>query len=426
MKSISNFNLNNITPYILISFISLPSAYYLLYFKPVVYSKILHEDNWIEYGTAVFYIISGLLLFIISFRFGNRSQKIIWMLLALTAMFIGGEEISWGQRIFNFSTPYPLTKINYQNELSIHNMDTFYFIKRRLHYILGYSVIFWSVLSIIISIWLIKVTEWFLKVGLPLIPIKLIPIFLLVPYFLLAFPKISNVELGEFFLGLATFLWAFNLLFYLIWNNLHWSKSFVFIILLIAFTSVITGLLTHFFSRPPSKSHLNNIASTGYSLYGMYNQSIELYNYLYSIPEYFDSEMVSNYAQVLLNTGKQHEAHNIIKEALPKLEFMNVPTSEQVVHLRNIANIYLLIGQTEKGNQKFMEAIKIDNQNFNSHLDPNDKAITLWSISKTYEAKGDLVKAIEMATKAKSEATSQHLKVYIQWWIDKMNEERNN
>ena len=426
MKVKSAFNFNNITPYILISFISFLSAYYLLYFKPVVYSIILCEDNWIEYGTAVFYLIAGLLLSIVSFRYGNRSQKIIWILLALTAFFIAGEEISWGRRIIKFSIPYYLKKINYQNEFSIHNIDSFYLIKSKLYYILGYSILLWSIFSIIISILLIKLKEWFLKVGLPIIPIKLIPIFLLVPYFFLLFPKILSDELGEFFLGLATFLWVLNLLFYFIWhNNLHWSKNFIFIILMIAFTSIITGLLTHFLSRPPSKSHLNN-ASTRYPLYGMYNQSIELYKYLYSIHEYFDSEMVSNYAQVLLNTGKQNEAHNIIKEALPKLEFMNVPTSEQVVHLRNIANIYLLIGQTEKGNQKFMEAIKIDNQNFNSLLDPNDKATTLWSISKTYQAKGDLVKAIEMATKAKSEATSQHLKVYIQWWIDKMNEERNN
>ncbi len=31
------------------------------------------------------------------------------------------EEISWGQRIFGWSTPLILEKVNYQNEINIHN-----------------------------------------------------------------------------------------------------------------------------------------------------------------------------------------------------------------------------------------------------------------------------------------------------------------
>ena len=41
-------------------------------------------------------------------------------------MFVGfGEEISWGQRIFGFSTPDSLAEINVQTEFNLHNIDMF-------------------------------------------------------------------------------------------------------------------------------------------------------------------------------------------------------------------------------------------------------------------------------------------------------------
>lgn len=49
------------------------------------------------------------------------------MLLGFAVMFFfgGGEEISWGQRIFNVQTPAALAEINVQGETNIHNIGLF-------------------------------------------------------------------------------------------------------------------------------------------------------------------------------------------------------------------------------------------------------------------------------------------------------------
>lgn len=53
-------------------------------------------------------------------------RKNIFFLLLAILFFVGaGEEISWGQRIFSFSTPESLDIINVQHEFNIHNIDIF-------------------------------------------------------------------------------------------------------------------------------------------------------------------------------------------------------------------------------------------------------------------------------------------------------------
>jgi hypothetical protein len=48
---------------------------------------------------------------------------LLYVLLALATFFIAGEEISWGQRIFGWSTPPALERINAQQEISVHNIQ---------------------------------------------------------------------------------------------------------------------------------------------------------------------------------------------------------------------------------------------------------------------------------------------------------------
>ena len=91
--------------------------------------KITREDGPIENFTAIFFgIASGFfLIFAIRSDFlkaGPRSGYLMtigWILLMFIFM---GEEISWGQRIFNIATPEKLAEINEQNEINIHNIES--------------------------------------------------------------------------------------------------------------------------------------------------------------------------------------------------------------------------------------------------------------------------------------------------------------
>src|SRR3989338_5372012 len=94
---------------------------FLHYNRPVLYMGLILEDYWGEYATFVCYMLASLLLGWAILK-NKDLQKPGMVLLALATFIIGMEEISWGQRIFNIETPHVISKLNYQSELTIHNI----------------------------------------------------------------------------------------------------------------------------------------------------------------------------------------------------------------------------------------------------------------------------------------------------------------
>jgi len=97
---------------------------YLSRFLDVSMLKLIHsEDGIIEYASAIIFFLSSVFAFILSFKFsGHKSRVIIYRILSLGLFFIAGEEISWGQRIFNVETLDIMKKINVQAENNLHNL----------------------------------------------------------------------------------------------------------------------------------------------------------------------------------------------------------------------------------------------------------------------------------------------------------------
>lgn len=80
------------------------------------------EDSLFEILTACF-AISASVLFLMSARnFKSLSTKYSIILLSVFSFLFGMEEISWGQRVFNWETSELWSSINYQNETNIHNL----------------------------------------------------------------------------------------------------------------------------------------------------------------------------------------------------------------------------------------------------------------------------------------------------------------
>lgn len=89
----------------------------------------LLEDGFIETLGSLFFGVSSIGFFVVAARSNFLKNKsnglryspvIAWALLMFVFM---GEEISWGQRIFGFSTPEGLAAINAQHEFNIHNIE---------------------------------------------------------------------------------------------------------------------------------------------------------------------------------------------------------------------------------------------------------------------------------------------------------------
>jgi hypothetical protein len=108
--------------YIAIILITIGASYSVYYFcKPETVANLGDEDHFFEWWTATSLFIASafcLNLFI-------RTRNIFFILLFLLFIFGGGEEISWGQRIFGFKTPEIINEVNVQKEFSFHNIEIF-------------------------------------------------------------------------------------------------------------------------------------------------------------------------------------------------------------------------------------------------------------------------------------------------------------
>ncbi len=92
-----------------------------IYFK----STYAREDGFIEYATAFMLLFISLLSFSRLFKFWSVKPA-LWKLgilgMALVFLFGAGEEISWGQRIFNIESSQYFIENNAQQETNLHNM----------------------------------------------------------------------------------------------------------------------------------------------------------------------------------------------------------------------------------------------------------------------------------------------------------------
>ncbi|GAA6135760.1 hypothetical protein NBRC116188_25500 [Oceaniserpentilla sp. 4NH20-0058] len=94
--------------------------------SPDYYTKVLaKEDGPIEWLTVVGLLLSLCVAInrVISLRKSkNAGFLAVWAFLALVCFFGAGEEISWGQRIFNIESSEWFKQNNAQQETNLHNL----------------------------------------------------------------------------------------------------------------------------------------------------------------------------------------------------------------------------------------------------------------------------------------------------------------
>ncbi len=124
--------LNKITTITIVSLIIIASYLILLLDQEMIDSLVV-EDGIVEtIGTLGLLMTS--ICFAIAFYESNKPERkssfswkkrIIFLLLAIVFFFGFGEEISWGQRIFNLETPEQWKEVNWQGETNLHNLEIF-------------------------------------------------------------------------------------------------------------------------------------------------------------------------------------------------------------------------------------------------------------------------------------------------------------
>ncbi len=91
--------------------------------NPGLYEVLTQEDHWVEYLTAVWFLVAGVLLLVTALAERSLLRRGVYILGGIGMLFVAGEEISWGQRLLGFATPDALLALNRQDELNVHNIN---------------------------------------------------------------------------------------------------------------------------------------------------------------------------------------------------------------------------------------------------------------------------------------------------------------
>lgn len=205
--------------YSLLALIIIVSSYLIyLLLKEETVIRLGKEDGLFEYLTAVSFLVTSLLFLRIFFR----RRKLIHLVFALVFFMGMGEEISWGQRIFNYQSPEYFRENNIQSEVNFHNLTIFDSQEEGGNYKSGLSYylsmnflykLFWFIYGIVLPVgyilfpWLKKILD---KIDLLVPPFLLGIIFLfnwiIRKIILTVFVSIENspsyyyaaTEIGEF------------------------------------------------------------------------------------------------------------------------------------------------------------------------------------------------------------------------------------
>lgn len=108
-----------VSAFILLAGIVLP------YINLSLFNSYVQEDGPVEWITVAGLLTSAFICF---YRFAKLvRRKSAWflfvtLLLGLFLLFVAGEEVSWGQRIFSVATPEFFQKHNSQQETNLHNL----------------------------------------------------------------------------------------------------------------------------------------------------------------------------------------------------------------------------------------------------------------------------------------------------------------
>ena len=175
-------------------------------------------EGWLEKVSTVLLIIGAIFLILSLFMIPSISitkkmKRLFYLILMIgivLLIFMIGEEISWGQRIFGWETPDTMKLYNYQNETNLHNfinpiLPLFYPLFGMTSFLL--LLIFWG--------FSIKHSNVFYGIFIP--PPSFFMLFLF-----MAVTSLTN-EIFEAIFSLFIFFYTLRILF--CWKNLSLSKK---------------------------------------------------------------------------------------------------------------------------------------------------------------------------------------------------------
>ncbi len=336
---------------------------FLHYCRPVLYMGLILEDFWGEYATFVCYLLAFVFLSWTMVK-NPHARKPGYFLTAAMMFLIAMDEISWGQRILNIATPRAVAKLNYQSELTIHNIiDNMVSIEP-----LFFTAVFVWVFLLPFAARLIKPLNAFMaRWGIPRAGLEESPYFLIALIFFAFSPVIKSDEISELLLAAAFASWAQTVLFdspdrFANSKAMNTVKRKLALLLVVALSA---GALVSMFGitiprqRARLKGQLHWTAAISYPKAGLYPQAGELFKHILASESLMRKESLLQYG-IFLSQSDNPEAEAVLKRALVKESESEVKNPEDPQYNRNKGIIYKLLKMDAQAHAEFELAMQKD------------------------------------------------------------------
>ncbi|GMQ88385.1 MAG: hypothetical protein BMS9Abin08_1628 [Gammaproteobacteria bacterium] len=375
---------------------------------PLTYIHFTYEDLYGEWGQTWLFLLAGLF----SGWLATKPLPYRWffLLLGIACLYTVLEEISWGQRLLGFESPYLFDQYNLQQETNIHNFFTGPFhtttknlVEALLVFILVAYGVFYPVL--VKKQWSIAV--WFEKKGIAPPPVYLWPFFLVAAPLEVGFFHFNEAEVAELLIGSAVLIFAMHYWFaaryqpdvypQVIWDAKA-SGTFTKYLLL-AFTGVVLGAVTTtqlLLNKPEARARIENRVLNGAEKFalrfqnrGQWQKAAEFYRLVYEA----DPSRTSVLRRLVDSYQAQGEKQNYRYYYRILLERSMLPgaanSNDTSVNL-SLARSYQKIGDQAQSDYYLQRAYQLASQAVT--LDPNSKEAVL-NLARVQERVGRLVDA---------------------------------
>lgn len=397
-------------------FALLAVMYYLNCMRPVEFVYLSAEDGWAEYGTFVCYILASVLL-VRAIAADRNLLKPGYVLMAAGFFFVGMEEISWGQRLFNIKTPDLLYEINTQSELNLHNIID----RIPLIPLFCSIVLVWIFILPLLTSRMPGLKQWSETFGIPRAPVYTIPYFMLSSYIQFFNPFVSY-EISELILGFAFVCVTADIFIKALRSSQ--PRKISPLVVMCSLILVIGGT-TGFFVLTGLKSkrwqdRFHRMAAVDYPKHGLYGQAQSLFEYILSKEQLRSHETLFEYG-LLLKRINSAKADDILHASLKEQDRRVQEDRNNPALYRRSGVILNLLNRKDEAMAAFQRAVDKDQTRLSNMRSDYQRFYILLSLGKTYFEMGDYKAALYHFKEAEKLASARQDKAGLQKWIKKVN-----
>jgi len=381
---------------------------------PLAYIWATYEDLVGEWAQTYFFLAATILSVLVALQ--KTRYRWFFIVLAIACSYVVLEEISWGQRIFGFSTPDFLKSRNLQGEANLHNMLTGphkTLLKDLISFGVALALVGYGLLYPLTQSLNLKLALWLDKIGIAAPPLALWPFFTLAAIFELKPLSFNEAEIAELLVAVALAMSALHHLLVirrsLPGNSAGWSRNDSLVLgrwlIILTVTGItLAGLTTiAFYSAAGNQSRVDGRIDRGIEKfarrYERYDRC-DIANDLYEILLRKDPERVYILRKMTVCYGQMGQSE-LFEKTLARAIDIDLQTYStdpwRASVNQSLVRSYRLAGNTDKAQEHLALALEIGVTRIR---DNPDSAKAAYSFARTLNLASRRDEALEQFTRA--------------------------